>query len=205
MKLLLATSNPGKVREMAAHLAARGFEVVSLAETGAPQVPETGRTFRENAELKAVSAARATGIWTLAEDSGLEVDALGGAPGVYSARYAGEGASDAENNAKLLRALEGVEPSRRTARFKTVMVLANPAGGVWATEGTCEGVITTEPRGSGGFGYDPLFYCPELAKTFAEASPEEKGRVSHRGRALAAMLALIDGLVAEGRLTDSGR
>lgn len=204
MKLVLATSNPGKVREMAQHLAGLGLEVVSLAELGAAQIPETGKTFRENAELKAVAAAKATGLWALAEDSGLEVDALGGAPGVYSARYAGEGADDEENNRKLLRELEGVEWPRRTARFRTVMVLASPRGEVWAVEGACEGIIVHEPRGSGGFGYDPLFWAPELGKTFAEASPEEKDRVSHRGRALRQMIALIRALAAEGRLTAGG-
>jgi len=204
VKLVLATSNPGKVREMAQHLAGLGLEVVSLAELGAAQIPETGKTFRENAELKAVAAAKATGLWALAEDSGLEVDALGGAPGVYSARYAGEGADDEENNRKLLRELEGVEWPRRTARFRTVMVLASPRGEVWAVEGACEGIIVHEPRGSGGFGYDPLFWAPELGKTFAEASPEEKDRVSHRGRALRQMIALIRALAAEGRLTAGG-
>lgn len=204
MKLVLASSNPGKVREMAQHLAGLGLEVVSLAELGAAQIPETGKTFRENAELKAVAAAKATGLWALAEDSGLEVDALGGAPGVYSARYAGEGADDEENNRKLLRELEGVEWPRRTARFRTVMVLASPRGEVWAVEGACEGIIVHEPRGSGGFGYDPLFWAPELGKTFAEASPEEKDRVSHRGRALRQMIALIRALAAEGRLTAGG-
>jgi len=200
MKLVLATSNAGKVREMASYLADLGFEVVSLAQLGVEQAAETGATFRENAELKAVSAARRTGHWALAEDSGLEVDALGGAPGVFSARYAGESATDEANNRKLLEALHDVEFARRTARFKTVMVLASPEGDVWVSEGTCEGYIATEPRGSGGFGYDPLFWVPELGKCFAELSAEEKGQISHRGRALRAMTQLIKELVAGGAL-----
>lgn len=202
MRLVLATSNRGKVREMTGLLAGRGLQVVALAELGVVQAPETGATLRENAELKARAAAAATGHWALAEDSGLEVDALGGAPGVYSARYAGEDATDAANNEKLLQELRLVEPSRRTARFKTVMALASPLGEIVAvTEGTCEGVIATEPRGSEGFGYDPLFVVPELGRSFAELSVAEKGEVSHRGRALRAMLAHIDALIAAGRLT----
>ena len=158
MKLILATHNQGKVREMAQYLAELGLEVLSLADVGAPQVDEVGTTLWENAKLKAVTAASQTGSWALGEDTGLEVDALRGAPGVYSARYAGSHATDQENNAKLLKELQGVPQDQRTARFKTVMVLASPAGRVWTTEGVLEGAILTAPRGSGGFGYDPLFW-----------------------------------------------
>lgn len=199
MKLVLATRNRGKVREMAGSLREAGLEVVSLDEVDAPLVDETGETLEENATLKAISAARATGLWALGEDTGLEVDALGGAPGVRSARYAGVGATDAVNNAKLLRELEGVPEAERTARFRTVMALASPDGRVWTTEGRLEGVIVREPRGDGGFGYDPLFYAPRAGRTLAELSVEEKDAISHRGQALRAMIALIREVLAGDR------
>lgn len=195
MKLVLATKNRGKVREMASYLSEAGLEVVSMDEVDAPDVEETGETLEENARLKALSAARATGYWALGEDTGLEVDALGGAPGVRSARYAGDGASDEDNNAKLLRELQGVTEAQRTARFRTVMALASPDGRVWTTEGRMEGLILSEPRGAGGFGYDPLFFSPQAGRTLAELSVKEKDAVSHRGKALRAMLSLIRDLV----------
>jgi XTP/dITP diphosphohydrolase len=188
MKVVLATKNPGKVRDFNHLLAGTGFEVVAVE--GLPDVEETGASFIENALLKARSAARHTGLPALADDSGLEVDALGGAPGVCSARWA-TGASghaqDGANNAKLVAELAGV-PAPRTARFRSVVVYlegadAEPVVG----EGTVEGEIIDAPRGDGGFGYDPLFLCHELGQTFGEADLAAKGGVSHRARALAAL------------------
>ncbi|WP_027716976.1 XTP/dITP diphosphatase [Desulfovirgula thermocuniculi] len=186
MKLVLATRNRGKIKELSALLAPLGYEVVSLEDfPGVPEVPEDGATFAENAVKKAVAVARHTGHLALADDSGLEVDYLGGAPGVLSARFAGEHGNDRANNEKLLALLAGVPPEKRTARFRCVVAVATPAGEVWTAEGSCEGVIADTPRGEGGFGYDPLFYVPELGKTFAELDPEVKNRLSHRARALA--------------------
>lgn len=199
MKLVLATRNRGKVLEMAGYLEEAGLEVVSLDEVGAPSVDEVGETLAENAELKAVAAAEATGLWALGEDTGLEVDALGGAPGVRSARFAGEQATDEENNAKLLAELSGVAESKRTARFRTVMALAAPDGRTWTTEGSLEGLILGAPRGEGGFGYDPLFFSPEAGRTLAELSTNEKDAISHRGQALRAMIALIRRIIEESQ------
>ncbi|MEW6727186.1 XTP/dITP diphosphatase [Desulforudis sp. 1088] len=184
-RLVLATRNAGKVRELAALLGPLGVEVVSLAdypEIG--EIPEEGDTFQENAIFKAREVARLTGETALADDSGLEVDALNGAPGVYSARFAGEPKSDAANNAKLLRLLTGLPPEKRTARFRCVMALAVPDGRVYTAEETSEGIILDAPRGDNGFGYDPLFYVEEFGKTFAELDLTTKNRISHRGRAL---------------------
>lgn len=189
MKLLLATTNQGKRREIEGRVASLGLEVITLADAGIEPAEETGSTFEENAALKALHAARRSGLWTLAEDSGLEVDALGGRPGVYSARFAGAGATDEENNRKLLELLAEVPADRRGARFRAVMVLASPGGQTWTAEGVCEGAIAFAPRGEGGFGYDPLFLYGE--RTFAEMSPAEKEAVSHRGKALRAMLAVM--------------
>ncbi len=184
-RLVLATRNAGKVRELAALLGPLGVEVVSLAdypEIG--EIPEEGDTFQENAIFKAREVARLTGETALADDSGLEVDALNGAPGVYSARFAGEPKSDTANNAKLLRLLTGLPPEKRTARFRCVMALAVPDGRVYTAEGTSEGIILDAPRGDNGFGYDPLFYVEEFGKTFAELDLATKNTISHRGRAL---------------------
>jgi XTP/dITP diphosphohydrolase len=185
-KILLASSNPGKLREIAAILAEHDMEIVPQSSCGIGDADETGLTFVENAILKARHASRLSGLPALADDSGLEVDALGGAPGVFSARYAGEGASDADNNAKLLKALHGVPPEDRTARFRCVMVYLRHefdpspiiAQGVW------EGLILDEPRGDGGFGYDPYFFVPGAGRGSAELPAEEKNRLSHRGQAL---------------------
>lgn len=191
-ELVLATRNPGKVREMAALLADLGVTMRSLFDVpGAPEVEEDGRTFAENAVKKAETIARFTGLPALADDSGLEVDALGGAPGVFSARYAGEGASDAANNEKLLAALAGVPAERRTARYRCVLALAAPGMPTVTVEGVCEGRIAEQPRGTGGFGYDPLFYLPGRGKTMAELRPEEKNAISHRGQALRRLKALL--------------
>ena len=182
--LVIASGNAGKVREFAALLADLPLEVRPQPE--GLEVEETGTTFAENARLKAEVVARATGCWALADDSGLAVDALGGAPGVLSARYA---PSDAERIARLLTELEAAgasEAPRRGAAFIAALALADPSGMVrLAVEGRCEGVITTAPRGDGGFGYDPVFLVPELGLTFAEMDKATKGRVGHRGRAFA--------------------
>ncbi|HHW44437.1 MAG TPA: XTP/dITP diphosphatase [Desulfotomaculum sp.] len=195
MELVLATRNPGKVRELSQMLAPLGYEVVSLDRyPGVPEIVEDGATFKDNAVKKAATVARHTGRLALADDSGLEVDYLGGAPGVHSARFAGEGHNDRANNEKLLNLLSGVPAEKRSARFRCVVAVATPDGRVFTAEGTCEGVITTEPRGEGGFGYDPLFLVPEYGKTFGELEPAVKNRISHRGRALALAREILAGL-----------
>lgn len=182
--LVLATSNPGKTRELMAILKDFPVLIKNLSDFGPiPSIVEDGETFDDNAYKKASLTARYLGFAAMADDSGLCVDALDGAPGVYSARYAGEDAGDAANNAKLLENM--AEIADRSASFKCVISIAVPTGQALTYEGSCEGEILEAPRGDGGFGYDPLFYSKELGKTFAEASMEEKARVSHRGRALA--------------------
>lgn len=184
-RLVLATRNRGKVEEIRELLAGFGIELLSLKHfPDVPEVPEDGETFEENARRKAEFVARCTGLPALADDSGLEVDALNGAPGVRSARFAGDDATYAENNATLLRLMEGIPPEGRTARFRCVLALAFPDGPVRTMEGMCEGRIAEEPKGENGFGYDPLFFVPELGKTFAQIGRTEKGKISHRGRAL---------------------
>jgi XTP/dITP diphosphohydrolase len=186
-RLLLATNNAGKVRELRDLLAGIPFDLVTPADLGlGVHVEETGRTYEENALQKARAYARAAGIPALADDSGLEVDALDGRPGIHSARYVGQAATDGDRIGALLAELRGVPPERRTARFRAVIVVASPEGRHWTAEGTVEGVITEAPRGSGGFGYDPVFYLPELGRTMAELRPEEKNRLSHRARAVEA-------------------
>ena len=183
-KLLLATNNPGKVSELALLLEGAPFTIVAPAEEGiALEVEETGDTFQENAALKARAFAEAAGLLSVADDSGLEVDALGGEPGVRSARYAGPQASDADRVQYLLSKLEGIEWNRRGARFRSVIAVAAPGGEVRLFEGVCEGSIALCPRGTGGFGYDPVFYVPSLGKLMAEMSMEEKNGISHRGQA----------------------
>ncbi len=196
-KLLIATRNAGKVREYRELLAALPLEVTYLDAEGITlEVEETGDTFADNAVLKATTYARASGLWTWADDSGLEVDALGGAPGVYSARYAGPNASDADRYRKLLDALAGVPWDQRTARFRCVVALATPEGGdVRTTEGVCEGIIAFGPLGNNGFGYDPVFYLPDRGVTMAQLPPEEKHAISHRGRAARAMVAVLSGMI----------
>lgn len=189
-QLVLATNNPGKVRELAALLRDVGFEVRGQGEFGVPEVEETGTTFVENAIIKARAAAQHTGLPAIADDSGIEVDALHGAPGVYSARFAGTDADDAQNNAKLVESLRDVPAEQRTARYRAVIVYMryaeDPAPLI--AEGVWEGVIQLEPKGSNGFGYDPHFYLPHLECTSAELEPAEKSRLSHRGQALRALL-----------------
>jgi XTP/dITP diphosphohydrolase len=189
MKVLLATRNRDKVRELTAIFQAEApsLEALSLEDfPGAPEVAEDGRTLEENARKKALSGAAATGLWTLADDTGLEVEALGGRPGVLSARFAGPRASYRDNNAKLLAGLRGVEPSRRGAVFRCVMAVASPGGEAVCEEGRLEGRILEEPRGEGGFGYDPLFLVESAGRTLAEMAPGEKNRLSHRARAAGA-------------------
>ncbi|HLK10513.1 MAG TPA: RdgB/HAM1 family non-canonical purine NTP pyrophosphatase [Candidatus Binatia bacterium] len=185
-RLVLATGNPGKTAELRALVAEWGpLDVRALADVGtiAPG-PETGATYLENAILKARAVAVASGLPALADDSGLEVDALGGEPGPRSARWA---PSDAERIAKLLDALRDVPGPRRTARFRCVVALVLPDGGIEAAEGTCSGRIALRPAGTAGFGYDPVFVADELGRTLAEAGPAEKQKVSHRARAMRAL------------------
>lgn len=182
--LLFATTNPGKLRELRA--LAAGLEVVSPADVAPlPDVEETGLTLEDNARKKALAWARASSLVTLADDSGLFVDALGGRPGVHSARYAP--GDDSARVARLLEELEDVAEPARTASFRCALCLAAPLGQSVVETGRCEGVISLEPRGSGGFGYDPVLLLPELGRTMAELSTSEKGRISHRARAFARM------------------
>ncbi|HUV94031.1 MAG TPA: XTP/dITP diphosphatase [Anaerolineae bacterium] len=187
MKLLIATRNRGKKREYAKLLEGLEMQLITLDDLGVTKtIKEDGASYTENALLKARGYAAATGLVTLADDSGLEVDALDGAPGVLTARYAGQGATDEQRYSLLLKQLKDVPHEHRTARFRCVIALAWPDGRVEITEGICEGRITREPRGEHGFGYDPVFYVPEYGCTMAELPPEIKNRISHRARAAAA-------------------
>lgn len=197
MKLVLATNNQGKVKELAVMLQPLGFQVVPIGEyPDFQEVEEDGETFIANAVKKARAAAEFTGELVLADDSGLEVDALDGAPGVYSARFAGEPESDAANNRKLLALLEGVPPEKRTGRFRCVIAIAEPTGQVHTAEGFCEGYILEELKGEGGFGYDPLFYIPQYKQTFAEIDIKNKNAISHRGQALNKAVEMLNHLCA---------
>jgi XTP/dITP diphosphohydrolase len=193
-RAVLASANPGKLRELGSLLAPYGLELVSQAALGIGSVPESGATFLENALLKARHASAAAQLPALADDSGIEVDALGGRPGVRSARYAGEGASDAENLARLLEELAGVPEPRRTARYRCVVVWVRTADdpAPLTGSGTWEVRIAIAPRGSGGFGYDPAFVPAGAERTAAELSAEEKNRVSHRAQALRALVAALE-------------
>ena len=183
-KLLLATRNRAKVREYSRLLRGIPYTIISLQDVGIDEeVEETGDTFEENAVLKAKTYAKLSGLVTMADDSGLEVDALGGAPGVLSARYAGDGATDEERIAFLLANMADIAWQNREARFRCVIAISSPDGDVELCQGTCPGVITFEPRGENGFGYDPVFYLPDRDCTMAELSLEEKNEISHRGRA----------------------
>ena len=194
-RLLLASANQGKLRELRTILEALPVELVGLAEAGLgepPEVEETGDTFLENALLKGRAYAAWSGMAAVADDSGLEVDALGGAPGVRSARYAGEGAGDQANLDKLLAAMAGVPPQRRTARFRCAAVLVDPAAGEWHAEAAWEGRILDAPRGSGGFGYDPVFLPEGWDRTSAEVDQAAKDAASHRGQAFRALRPAIE-------------
>ncbi len=189
--LVLATRNHGKAAEFKALFSGTGVEIKDLRQFGPiPEVEEDGETFEDNAVKKAGFTARVLGFPALADDSGLAVEALNGSPGVRSARFAGEGAADEWNNLKLLDELKGIVD--RAAAFVCVIAIAVPRGPALIYEGRCEGVITDAPRGGQGFGYDPLFYYPPAGKTFAEMDPQEKNRVSHRGRAMAELKAELD-------------
>lgn len=185
-ELVLATRNRHKAQELASLLSDLGISIRTMdAFPQVPDVIEDGKTCEANAIKKARAVSRATGLLAVADDTGLEVDALGGRPGVYAARYAGEHVTYEDNWRKLLRELSGVPHDRRTARFITVAAIASPSGEVQVAEGQLQGVITEEPAGAQGFGYDPVFFVPELGKTLAELSPDEKNRISHRAKAFA--------------------
>ncbi len=201
--VVLATNNPGKVREIRTILAGLPFCLKTPAELGIrATVRETGRTFEENAVLKALTFAVLAGRPAIADDSGLEVPALGGAPGVHSARYAGEHATDGERVEKLLAELARPGVTDRRAVFRCVAALATPDGRVWTRTGELWGEIAPEPRGEGGFGYDPVFLVPELGRTLAELPAAEKNALSHRGRAFRALGELVAELLGRGELED---
>jgi XTP/dITP diphosphohydrolase len=200
-ELVLATRNREKGAELAALLKDLGIRVRTLAEfPGAPEVVEDGETCEANAVKKATAIARYTGLPTLADDTGLMVDALNGRPGVYAARYAGEDASYEDNCRKLLQELAGVSRPRRTATFLTVAAIALPSRGVQVAKGQLQGLITEEPAGSQGFGYDPVFFVLELGRTLAELSADEKNHVSHRAKAFATVRTLLLGTVSSSQL-----
>jgi XTP/dITP diphosphohydrolase len=189
-KIVLASNNPGKVREINQLLEKLDIEVVSQSDFDVPEIEETGLTFVENAILKARNAAHHTGLPALADDSGIEVDALNGAPGIYSARYAGVGASDADNLEKLLKQLNALDKASRLARFQCLMVLMRHENDPTPLicQGTWEGEIIDTPQGDNGFGYDPIFYVPSENCTSAQLPPEKKNALSHRGKALQCLL-----------------
>lgn len=198
LTLLVATHNEGKKREFLELLKGLDLTLVSLNDLGiTTEVPETGSTFLENAMQKARGYARLSRMLTMADDSGLEVDALCGEPGVYSARFGGA-VSDLQRCQLLLARMQGVPEALRTARFRCVIALCRPEGCEQWTEGVCEGRITTEPQGENGFGYDPIFYLPEEKMTMAELPPEQKNRISHRARAAAGLRVLLEQIIASG-------
>jgi XTP/dITP diphosphohydrolase len=198
-QLLVATTNPGKFAEVQAYLGQLPLEIISLQSLqNVPAVVEDGATFEENALKKARALAEASGLITLADDSGLEVDALDGAPGIYSARYAGEEGNDQKNNEKLLYELRHVPEAQRAGRFVCALVLCDPREGAmktWTVRESCEGRIAFAPRGANGFGYDPLFFYPPFGKTFGEIDRETKATVSHRGKALKSIASLLAAVI----------
>lgn len=196
MKLLVATQNPGKIREFRLLLAPLEATICFPSDLGLSiDVPEDGDTYTDNASQKALTYAQASGLLTLADDSGLEVDALDGAPGLHSARYAP--GHDVDRVAAILAHLEGVPPERRAARFRCVIVVASPGGETYSAEGVCPGRIISEPAGQGGFGYDPIFFLPEHNCTMAQLPQAEKNRISHRARAIEAALPKLRDLLAD--------
>lgn len=198
VQILLASRNKQKLRELAACLTELDATLFTLDEvSNAPVVEEDGSTFEENAVKKATEIARATGMLTVADDSGLVVDALGGAPGIRSSRYAGENATDKENNEKLLREMSEVPEAMRGARFVCAAAVADAEGLIGVVEGSCEGTIGFEEKGKHGFGYDPLFVRTDYNKTFAELAPDVKNRISHRFRAMEKAAILIERHLAE--------
>ena len=189
MRFVVASTNSGKIKEIKKVLQDTSLEVISMSEAGFnDEIEETGTTFEENALIKAQAVAAKVNAIVMADDSGLEVDALNGAPGVYSARYAGEGANDQDRNRKLLRELSYITDEKRQARFVSAIAVVMPDGKSFVVRGTCEGLIAKEPSGENGFGYDPLFYMPEFSATMAQISIEEKNKISHRGKALVKMV-----------------
>jgi XTP/dITP diphosphohydrolase len=197
-KLCIGTTNRGKQGEFIELLSDWPGEIVFPQEIGLDiEVAETGQTFAEIAAQKALAYAQAADMPALADDSGLQVDALGGAPGIYTARYAGPGASDADRYRKLLQELDGIPAERRSARFHCSAALALPNGTVEVADGKCEGVIALEPHGENGFGYDPVFYLPDLGLTMAQLPADTKNTISHRARALAAIRPLLDALLID--------
>ncbi|MCG6891200.1 MAG: RdgB/HAM1 family non-canonical purine NTP pyrophosphatase [Gammaproteobacteria bacterium] len=194
-QLVLASGNAGKLRELSVILDDLGYQLHAQSEFGVSEIAETGTTFVENAIIKARHAASVTGLAALADDSGLEVDALGGAPGVYSARFSGPAANDQSNNALLVEKLQTVPIAERSARYRAVIVLMRHAAdpSPLICEGSWDGVIHLQPAGTGGFGYDPYFFLPELGCTSAELSASEKNRISHRGKALAELKRRLKG------------
>ncbi len=193
MRIIAATQNKHKIREMEAITAAFGMEIMTQEEAGLPSIDieETGTTFEENSALKARTICAMSGFPAIADDSGLSVDILDGAPGIYSARYAGVAADDAANNAKLLASLADAPVEKRTGRYVSVITLAYPDGRLLTARGECTGILLTAPRGAGGFGYDPLFVPDGTTMTFAEMPPELKNRISHRAKALARLRELL--------------
>ncbi len=184
-ELLVATRNGGKVRELQGLLDEYGIKVTSLWDyPDMPEIVEDGKTFEENAAKKALVIAKHTGRLVMGEDSGLEVKALGYRPGIYSARYSGEDATDEENNKKLLEELKNVPRLKRQARYRSYIALANPKGVIGVVDGKCNGLIALKPQGTNGFGYDPLFFIPSYNKTFGQLDPAIKAKISHRARAL---------------------
>lgn len=195
-KIVLATRNKGKRTEFAELLKDLPVEIVSLdAFENIPAIAETGQSFQENAAIKAETVAGLTGLVTVADDSGLEVDILHGAPGIYSARYAGQPGCDEANNAKLLNELQGIPWEKRTARFRSVIAIAVPNDKILFAEGVCEGLIGFEPKGSQGFGYDPIFIVPEKNLTFAQLTMEEKNKISHRAKAFKCAAKILQDLL----------
>ena len=184
-EVVVATNNRHKVEEISAILQGQPVRLIPLSDyPDAPELKEEGATYAENALHKALTVARFTGKWALADDTGLEVDALDGRPGLYSARFAGEGVTFADNKRKLLWLMESIPTEKRTALFRTVLALVSPSGESQVVEGVLHGRIAEKERGAGGFGYDALFYLPELGKTYAELTADEKNRISHRARAV---------------------
>ncbi|MBM3302761.1 MAG: RdgB/HAM1 family non-canonical purine NTP pyrophosphatase [Deltaproteobacteria bacterium] len=195
MTLVIATNNPGKFKEIVALLQGLDVRLLPLDRIELP--PESGDSFQENACIKATAVARETGCLALADDSGLEVDALGGEPGVLSARYGGPTATDADRNRMILERLRGVPRERRAARFRCVIAIADPQGQVKVAQGVFEGRIAEESRGSSGFGYDPIFEIPSFGKTVAEVAPEVKNRLSHRAKAMACVRTILGDILAK--------
>jgi XTP/dITP diphosphohydrolase len=200
VELLLASQNPGKLQEMRQLLAGLPVRVLSPADVGIHEAPEeTGTTFLENAALKARHYGRLSGRLAVADDSGISVDALDGEPGLYSSRFGGEGATDDDRNRLLLERLKGLPPNRRGARFTCAVAVARGGEVIFAVEETAEGRIAEEPRGSNGFGYDPIFFFPPLGLTFGELPRAEKDRVSHRGKAFARLREALPSLIEATR------